>query len=245
MSYIEFPELVKAVFCERPNRFVVKCKIQNETIINKYNLDSNIVEAHLADPGRLSELLIEGRKLWLRYVDKKSRKTKWSTVLCKNPNSPSYVSLDSTLPNRLIAKALKSKEIDEFEDWDFVRSEYKKGGSRWDFLLKNRDEKMLLEVKSVTWAREGTGLFPDAVTARGKRHVEELTELNKEHGLKTGVLFVAQREDINSIRPAREIDVEFADALQMADKKGVKLTGRKCEISLEGIKLGRSIPIIL
>ncbi len=169
---------------------------------------------------------------------------KWSAVLCTTPDGKYLVSLESTQANRLVGEALAKKAIQKLAEWDLVRSEYTYWGSRWDFLLRNGEgQEMVLEVKSVTLAENGQGFFPDAVTARGARHVHELGEITAEGKVTGALLFVAQREDIQSVAPAEHIDPKFAHALWEAKEKGVKIYAHQCEVSLEGISLGREIPV--
>jgi sugar fermentation stimulation protein A len=98
-----------------------------------------------------------------------------------------------------------------------------------------------LEVKSVTLVEDGIALFPDAVTARGARHVRELTERQRE-GHPAAILFVAQREDVREIRAAASIDPAFAGALQEAVEAGVRVLGRRCRVDLDGVRLLDPVP---
>ncbi|WP_054635596.1 DNA/RNA nuclease SfsA [Thalassobacillus sp. C254] len=229
-----------AIFVERPNRFIIHCQLINKEL-NKPT--GELVTVHLPDPGRLKELLIPGRKVWLQYINKPARKTQWSAVLASSSEGQ-LVSINTTLPNRLIETALKEKKIEELCDWEFKRAEYKFGDSRWDFLLESKDnKKMLLEVKSVTLAKGERGLFPDAVTKRGARHVQELSHFQERENIETVVLFVAQRNDVMSISPADHIDPAFAKALLDAKERGVTLLGRRCILTLEHVQLGESLPV--
>jgi sugar fermentation stimulation protein A len=229
--------LTKAIFVERPNRFIIHCRIP-ET--------EEIAVAHLPDPGRLTELLLPGRAIWLMDHDNPNRKTRWTAVLCESPEQTSFVSINTTFPNQLVENGLKSGFFDEFQGWVYKKSEYKLGNSRWDFLLENKAGKqLLLEVKSVTLAERQKGMFPDAVTARGTKHVTELTELAKNSNYETAVLFIAQRSDIESVTTAPHIDPKFDQALRKADKTGVKLFARICEMTVEDIEVGKSIPVVL
>ena len=242
MAEVKFPELVEAEFMERPNRFIVICKLNDNLGLNKYNLDSRKVKAHLADPGRLTGFLTEGRKIWLRYVDKKSRKTKWSTVLFENDDQNGYISMKSTLPNELAEKAVKESVIPELADWDYIQSEYTVGNSRFDLLLGNeKDEKLLLEIKNVNYAEGDTAYFPDAVTKRGKKHVEELLKLKEESDYKTALMFIVQRDDINSLEPNYKVDPDFSETLKKAKEAGLKILAYKTNISLDKIILDKKI----
>ena len=104
---------------------------------------------------------------------------------------------------------------------------------------------MLLEVKSVTLVEGGIGLFPDAVTARGTRHVRELAALRRTGGWAAAVLFVLQRPDADRITPFANRDPDFACALAEARRAGVRLLGRRCTIDLETVTLGPPIPVVL
>lgn len=235
---ISFPKVLKkAVFLDRPNRFVIHCRLADT---------GEKVAAHLADSGRLKELLVPGVGVWLLESDNASRKTKWSAVLCENEEKNGLVSINTSYPNKLVEKALRLGVLDEFSGWSYKQAEFKLGDSRWDFLLENEEgRQLLLEVKSVTLADSGQGLFPDAVTTRGTRHVRELTQYLKDSRYETAILFVAQREDIESVSPAVHIDAAFAEALREAEKAGVRLLARTCRVSLEGIEMGRAIPVVV
>ncbi len=205
------------------------------------------MEAHLPDPGRLKELLVPGRIIWIAPANKPERKTRWSVVLCEIPDGRSLVSLDSTLLNRLIEKALSEGAMDEFSGWRLLRREYPMGRSRWDFLLGSKENQpgsgrqMALEVKSVTLVENGIAMFPDAVTARGARHMRELSELAQTDGWDAAVLFVVQREDALAFRSAFELDPTFDGALKDAVRAGVKVYCRKCRITPKEIILVGSI----
>ncbi|QQK78228.1 DNA/RNA nuclease SfsA [Salicibibacter cibarius] len=227
--------LYKATFIERPNRFIIRARKE----------DGETVTAHLPDPGRLIELLIPGREIWLRYVDNPKRKTQWSAVLCESEDARVYVSLDTMFPNRLITQALKEKRIESLKKYNYIRAEYPFAGARWDFLLENKGRSLLLEVKSVTLAENGIAYFPDAVTARGRKHVEALTTIQNEGNCDTAVLFVVQRGDVTSVRPATHIDPAFASALQKAADAGVAMLAVTTDVRLEGVELGQELPVQL
>lgn len=226
------PDLCEATFVARPNRFLLHCALPGE---------DGPVEVHLADPGRLKELLLPGRRVWVRPAASAGRRTAWSAVLVESPDHEGLVSVDTTLPNRLIGRALETGALQEFEGWTLDRREAPLGSSRIDFLLARGDERLALEVKSVTLVEDGVALFPDAVTARGARHVRELAEAATRPGWHAAVLFVLQRPDAHRIEAARSIDPAFADALAEARAAGVRVLGRRCRVTLEVIELGAAI----
>lgn len=231
--FLRFGPLEKAFFIERPNRFLI-CGRMAKT--------GNTVTAHLADPGRLRELLVKGAVLYLRRANAPQRKTKWSAVLVEAPNGV-LVSLQSTLVNKLTGIALQKQALKELNPWRFVRSEFTLGNSRWDFLLEKVEGKkqLILEVKSVSLVKQGVALFPDAVTKRGRRHLEELAYLQEQTDFDTAVLFLVQRSDALKFRPADDIDPLFGERLRRADHKGVKILVRDCQVTLESVHLGKPL----
>lgn len=233
-----FPkDLLESKFIERPNRFIIRC-VLTET--------GEIVEAHLADSGRLKELLIPGKQILLHRNNNPNRKTKYSAVIVEREDGLGWVSLNAQLPNKLAKFAVEAKLFKELQSWEYVRSEYKKGHSRWDMLLQKSDDEamqMVIEVKGATLVENGVGMFPDAVTSRGTKHVKELGEIVKESGWEAALLFVSQREDIHMVRPAYHIDPKFAKAMTEAKTAGVKLLGCRCKVSPSGIELLDAIDV--
>lgn len=229
-------DLVRARFIARPNRFLLRCALDRAP-------DFPVVEAHLADSGRLGELLVPGRLIWLRPEEGATRKTQWTAVFCERPDQKGIVSVNSTLPNRLVGQALSMRALAELAEWSLVRPEYTLGNSRWDFLLEQGGRKLLLEVKGVTLVRDGVAYFPDAITARGAKHLKELARLAREGEWETAVLFLLQRDDAELIRAAREIDPDFSDALAAAQRAGVRILGRRCHITPDQMRMGEPVAV--
>ncbi len=198
--------------------------------------------AHLADPGRLRELLVPGRRMGLRReAPSPTRKTGWTALVVEDPPGIGWVSVNTAQPNHLVRRALEAGALSEFEGWRCVGREVRYGSSRLDFLLENADgARQYVEVKSVTLVEGGVAMFPDAVTARGARHVEELIGA-VEGGHRAAVLFVLQRPDAHRIVAARSIDPNFSEALARAEAAGVRVLGRRCEVGWEGIRLGARV----
>jgi sugar fermentation stimulation protein A len=267
--------LVEARFLERPNRFLLRCRIPPGAGTVQYarsptspsprnprpwKAGGPVVDVHIADPGRLKELMISGKRVWIRYAASPTRKTDWSAVLVESPDGDGLVSVDTTMPNRLIRRALKGGALDEFDGWELERSEFPLGSSRIDFLLvpsspagrgpgprSKADRKLALEVKSVTLVESGVALFPDAVTARGTRHVEELAGVagtvdQDGRTWEAAILFVLQRGDAHRIEAARSIDPDFAEALARARSAGVRVLGRRCRVTRDRLELGAPVP---
>lgn len=246
---------MEARFVERPNRFLLRCalpageapSVRERLPVRGAAGDDEVVEVHMADPGRLKELLLPDARVWIRHAASPTRKTDWSAVLVENPAGDGLVSIDTTLPNRLIHRALVAGAIDELDGWVLERSEFPLGGSRIDFLLARGDERLALEVKSVTLVEDGVALFPDAITARGARHVRELAGVagnvdEDGHRWSAAILFVLQRDDAARIEAARSIDPGFADALAAAREAGVRVLGRRCRVTPDRLELAGPVP---
>lgn len=225
--------MLEGRFISRPNRFLAVVDLQEKR-----------VEAHLPDPGRLRELLIPGRRVWVRSAQGSGRKTRYTLAMVES-GSGELVSVVTTLPNLLVAEALEAGRVGELEGWRIVSREYGWGRSRFDFLLTDTGQRRLvLEVKSVTLVEGCRALFPDAVTARGERHVRELVAA-RGSGVEAALLFVVQRRDAESVTAASAIDPKFAAALEEASRAGVRLIGYRCRVTLEEAILADPIPVLV
>ena len=201
--------LIEAEFIDRPNRFLTRVKINGE-----------IVNSHLPDPGRLRELLIPGARLLIRPENGTNRKTRFSTQAVYSDET--LISLNTLLPNSFVNHLLQKNGLQFLKGWNLQKREAYHGSSRFDFQLQKNDAMMILEVKSVTLVENGIAKFPDAVTERGRRHVQHLGEMASQ-GLQTMVLFVVQRPDEKSFQPQWERDPKFGSALLNAWKKGLHI----------------------
>jgi sugar fermentation stimulation protein A len=206
--------LLPAFFVGRPNRFIVEAVLE----------DGRRVRAHLADPGRLRELLLPGAPLRIRPVPPDpGRKTRFTVALVRSPEPPrAWVSVDTGLANRLAEGLLRRGGVRGLGSrWELQR-EVRRGNSRFDFLLTRRNEELLVEVKSVTLVERGIARFPDAPTARGARHVRELSEVARAGG-RALILFIVQRSDARAVTPNPTTDPLFATELAAARRAGVLL----------------------
>ena len=229
---IEGP-LIKGTFVERPNRFLTIVKVGN-----KY------FKSHLPDPGRLKEILTPGRELFLRKEKySKNRKTKYTTVLT-NFNGE-LVSLVSTLPNKFIKECIELNNLSFLDGFRIEKQEIKHGKHRFDFLLMDKENRpFYLEVKSVTFVENNIAKFPDAITERGKKHVQELSKLVN-NGFQAGIIFVIQRSDANIFQPMWDRDPNFCNALNNAYNCGVNIWCIKARLTKRDMTFISEIPINL
>jgi sugar fermentation stimulation protein A len=155
------------------------------------------------------------------------------------------VSVDSRVPNRVVAEALEQGSVPELTRYDRVRPELQWGNSRFDFLLSGDEGSALVEVKGCTLVMDGgLALFPDAPTSRGARHVRELA-LARREGLESYLVVVVQRPDGRVFAPNDMTDRAFGDALRTAVGEGVEVLAYSTEVSREGGVLSHSIPVDL
>ncbi len=231
-----------ARFVERPNRFLVRAELA----------DGRIVRVHCADPGRLRELLLPGVRLYVSQARGASKRTtKYDLRFVEHPQTGRLVSLDSRLPNQLVAEALTQNQLAPFNGNVGWRSETpgpfpveSDVHSRFDFLIDGADgRRCWVEVKSVTLVEDGVARFPDAPTLRGQRHVEELTRIVEETTDRGAVLLIVQRPDADVVKPHWQQDPAFAHALARAAQAGVQLLAYTCELTLTSARLDRAIPV--
>ncbi|NPV88310.1 DNA/RNA nuclease SfsA [Coprothermobacteraceae bacterium] len=192
------------------------------------NIDGERHWCYLPNPGRLQELVFPGATVWVRSVDSAHRKLQWEAVLGYDGV---LVSLHAALANALLVEAAHLLGIGG--SWS---REVVSGSSRFDFSFDGR----LVEVKSVTLVQQGLGLFPDAPTTRGAKHMRELAEKGK--GL---VVFVVQRPDAEAVTFNAALDPDFAAAAMTAYRRGVEFRAFNCKVSLEEIEPWREIPVII
>jgi sugar fermentation stimulation protein A len=228
---LKFPRsLIPATFYERKNRF-----------LGTINIDGKVEQCYIPNPGRMKELLFPGAQVHLLEKRAENRKTLYNLTLIES--NESLICIDSMIPNKVVAEAIESSAIRDLIGMRIERIEYSYGDSRLDFLLIGDSAKLILEVKSCTLVRDGCGLFPDAPTKRGSRHLNTLIH-GLEHG-RSAIFFLIQRSDVHRMRANSETDPEFAKNLSKAYKKGVEVYAYRSQITLNEVILGEKVPVIL
>jgi len=195
----------KALFISRPNRFVLTC-----------NLRGKAVNAFLPNPGRLSELLFPGTPVYLEKTFNPNRSLQYTAVALEREGL--RIVLHTHRTNDVARYLIESGSVPELSDHEVVRREVTHGNSRFDFLLKRGKQEMFLEVKSCTLFSKRLAMFPDAVTTRGKKHLEELTRLSTD-GASGAVLFLVHWPRAEVFLPDFHTDLEFARAMKEAKDK--------------------------
>ncbi len=223
--------LVEGRFVRRDNRFRATVTVAG-----------NQVAAHVPNSGRLHELFAPGRPVLLAPASAPQRLTHYDLLMVRLGSR--LVSLDARLPARLFEEAVLAGALPEFAGYRQVAREVVFGDSRLDLRLSGDQGVCWVEAKSVTLVEEGTALFPDAVTARGRRHLGELTRAVAA-GHRAAVVFVAQRDDAVRFAPHEASDPAFGAALREAAGAGVEVYAYACRVSEDEIAITRPLPVVL
>ena len=222
-------KLISGQFIKRYKRFFVDIKIKKGKIT-----------AHCPNTGSMFGLLKKGNKVWLSKSNNLKRKLKYTLQIIEDKKSK--VGVNTHLTNKIVLHALKNNLIKGFNKGIEIKPETKFGSNtRFDFLIINKNYKAFIEVKNVTLCRKkGIAEFPDAVTSRGLKHINELLKARKK-GFKIFILYLIQRDDCNFFKIAKDIDPEYSNSLTKAVKKKLNILCYDCKFSSKGIKLNRKI----
>ena len=224
--------LVPARLIRRYKRFLADVRLE----------DGREVTAHCANPGSMMGLAEPDTKIWLEPNNDPKKKLKFGWRLVDHENGH-FTGVDTSLPNRAIKAALLAHEIPDLPPYETVQPEVKYGtNSRIDFLLGGTGPDTSLEVKSVTLCRTaGLAEFPDSVTARGTKHLQEMAQMATQ-GHRAIMFYLVQRTDCDAMTLAADIDPAYRAAFDQAATAGVEVRAHSCKISPKGIWLGDPIP---
>ena len=222
-------KLITGLFIKRYKRFFVDVK-----------MGSKIVTAHCPNTGSMMGLLKKGNKVWLTKSDNPKRKLKYTLQIIEDQSSK--VGINTHITNKIAFDALKNSIIEKFKNFETIRPEVNFGlNTRFDFLITEGKKKSFIEVKNVTLSRKkGIAEFPDAITSRGLKHIEELLKASQK-GYEIYLLFLIQRDDCNKFELAKDIDPKYCELLIKAVKKNLNVLCYDCKFSTKGIKLNRKI----
>ena len=222
-------KLISGLFIKRYKRFFVDIKIKKQ-----------IVTAHCPNTGSMYGLLNNGNKVWISKSNNPNRKLKYTLEMIEDDNAKVGVNTHSS--NKIVFHALQNNLIKEFDNILEIKPETKFGkNTRFDFLVKNKKDKIFIEVKNVTLSRKKEiAEFPDSKTTRGLKHINELINASKKN-YKVFILFLIQRDDCKLFKIAKDIDAKYADALGKAVKKKLNILCYDCKFSSKGIKLNNKV----
>ncbi len=235
MTPLRYPlPLVRGTLTRRYKRFLADVVLD----------DGRVVVAHCANSGSMAGLCAPGSEVWLSPAEAAGRKLLYTWELVRADGT--LVGINTGRPNALVAEAIAAGAIPELLGYAAVRREVKYGvNSRIDLLLEGNGRPCCyVEVKSVTMRRDpaGPAEFPDAVTARGAKHLRELAAMAAA-GARAVMLFLVQRADCTSFALAGDIDPLYAAAFRSASQAGVEALCYACRVDPEGIEVAQSLPL--
>ncbi len=222
--------LVPARLLRRQQRFLAQVELA----------DGSRPWVHVPNSGALTGCLEPGLPILLTRESASHRKTSYTWRFCQGPAG--WICIDTLAPNRLIRQALAGPGLPGFPAVRALRPEVSlPGGGRLDFVADLGNRLAFVEVKSVTWVEEEVALFPDGVTSRGRRHLQELAALVRQ-GHEAWQVFVVQRADGKMLRPAAHVDAAYARELAAAHAAGVRILVFREKVEPPEITLAESLP---
>lgn len=205
--------------------------------------DGSMVTVHCPNSGSMKGCATPGSRVFLSRSANSGRKYPLTWELVEADSF--WVGINTGLPNRLTREAIENGTVAELHGYAAIRPEVPYGEhSRIDLLLEGQTGRCFVEVKNVTLVENGRALFPDAVTTRGQKHLNELMRVVRE-GDRGVIFFTVQRGDGNSVSPADGIDPEYGRLLRLALENGVEALAYRAVVTPEEIRLTERLPVIL
>ena len=221
--------LLQGILIKRYKRFFIDIKYKNK-----------IITAHCPNSGSMMGMLNAGNKVLFSESKNPKRKLKYTLQIIEvNKN---LIGINTHLTNKIVFEALKEKKIKNLIKFKNIKSEVNfSSNTRFYFLISNNKEKCFLEVKNVTLVRKNNiAEFPDAVTSRGTKHLEQLV-LAKKKGYESYILYLVQRNDCKAFKIAEDIDKKYKNTFISALNSGVKVLCYDCKLNNEEIKINNQI----
>ena len=232
-----YENVTTGIFHSRPNRFLAHVEI-----------DGVMEVCHVKNTGRCKELLIKGVTVVVEKSNNPNRKTKYSLLAVYKGKR--LINIDSQAPNQVAFEWISNNKL--FPNITHIQREKTFGNSRFDLFVEYINNTSLeiskdcayIEVKGVTLETNNIVKFPDAPTARGVKHVEELISC-KQQGINAYILFVVQLNDVEYFTPNMDTHPEFGYALAKAKKEGVIIKALECAVTEDTLNITREIPVKL
>jgi sugar fermentation stimulation protein A len=234
----ELPPLIQGKLIKRYKRFLADVELS----------DGSIVTAHCPNSGSMRGCADPGVPVWISKSDNPKRKLKFTWEVLRTKDS--YIGINTMVPNRLVKQSIEAGLVEELSQYTKVRSEVKTSDhTRLDLMLEDESgNRCYVEIKNCTLVEKGVAMFPDAVTTRGQKHLEELVML-KEQGHEAVIFYLIQRMDAECFTPAAAIDPVYAEKLAWAVARGVRIITRDAVLDPDSspgiIGLRRSVPVRL
>lgn len=228
--------LIAATLIRRYKRFLADVELA----------PGEIITVHSPNTGSMLGCAETGMRVWIRDTENPKRKYRYAWELSENAEGV-LININTILSNKLVREGIESGRVTELAGYTEIKAEaaYGAQGSRIDLLLSNDSGRCYVEVKNVTARIQGEmAIFPDAVTSRGVKHLQELMHM-RELGHRAVIFFCVSRDDVRRMRPAYEIDPLYAETLKKAVDKGVEALAYVIQVNDSGIILAQSIPVVI
>lgn len=228
---LSWPQLIPGTLIKRYKRFLADVRLEN----------GEIVTAHCPNTGSMHGCCQSGRPVYLSWHDNPKRKLKYTWELIAMPTS--LVGINTLVPNRVVFESITAGLVPELAGYETVQREVRIGDHcRIDLMLSDENNgRCYVEIKNCTLVNEGAAFFPDTVTARGLKHLNELVQMAA-CGYRTVMFYFIQRMDAKVFRPADHIDPAYGRELRRAVKQGIEILAYDVFIDFERIRLNRKIP---
>ena len=225
-------ELVHGRLIKRYKRFLADVKLD----------DGSEVTAHCTNSGTMKSCLEADAEVWLTPVDDPKRKTKFTWEMIRIGGD--WVGINTSNPNALAFEWVSGGIIPGLEGLKGLKREVKWEDSRFDLYGEDASGPCFIEVKNVTMKEGERALFPDAVTERGRKHLNTLIRVKKA-GMRAVMLYVVQRMDVHLFSPARDIDPAYGKALDEAVRQGIEVIVVQARVTPQEISFHRTLPVKL
>lgn len=230
---MRLPPLLPGTLVKRYKRFLADIVLE----------DGSTVTVHCPNSGSMKGCAAPGSRVFISRSSNPGRKYPFTWELVEADGF--WAGINTALPNRLVRDAIESGTVVELHGYETIRPEVAYGEhSRVDLLLESPHQRCFVEVKNVTLVENGLALFPDAVTLRGQKHLNELMRVVRE-GDRGVIFFTVQRGDGKSLSPADAIDPEYGRLLRLAMENGVEALAYRALVTPQEIVLTERLPVVV
>jgi sugar fermentation stimulation protein A len=224
---------------------------QTATLLRRYKRfladvrleDGSVLTVHCPNSGSMLGCSTPGSQVLISRSANPRRKYSWTLEMVRENNT--WIGVNTALTNSLVREAIENRTIDDFGEIETIIPEVRVSEkSRLDFRLRAGGQDIYVEVKNCSLAKNGAAMFPDAVTARGTRHLLELESLLAQRQ-QAALIFCVQREDAKRFTPAADIDPLYAETLARVHGRGLTVLACQAEVGPEAIRIARKIPVVI
>lgn len=225
--------LQAAILIRRYKRFLADIKMEDGTELT----------VHCPNSGSMRGCSTPGSQVLLSRSENPRRKYPYTLEMIKEGTT--WVGINTMRTNHLVTEAIAEGRITEFKNMDTIQAEVKTSKSnRLDLLLTQGCRTIYVEIKNCSLVEDGCAMFPDAVTARGTKHLHELADLVT-RGNEGVIFFCVQRMDAVRFQPASHIDPLYAKTLVHVHQQGVRILVYQAKVTAEEIHIIRPLPFSL